>query len=106
MLTITEALADRSLFGAAHAFADLDSWKPWIVFLKAVYGEPLDSEELELFKRCTGRSAYNPPPGGWSEVACIVGRQAGKTRVCSLIVARIGETSSGFPMSDKPCSGK
>jgi hypothetical protein len=68
------------------------------VFLSAVYGLPLDSEGVDLFKRCTGRSAYDPPEGGWPEVACIVGRQAGKTRVCSLIVSH--ESALAEPSRD------
>jgi hypothetical protein len=86
-VNIIEALKDRSLFGASPIFADLTSWNPWLVFLSAVYGLPLDSEGVDLFKRCTGRSSYDPPEGGWPEVACIVGRQAGKTRVASLLVS-------------------
>jgi hypothetical protein len=86
-VNIVDALQDRSLFGASPIFADLTTWNPWLVFLSAVYGLPLDPEGVDLFKRCTGRSTYDPPEGGWPEVACIVGRQAGKTRVASLLVS-------------------
>jgi len=86
-MNIIEALHDPALFGASPAFADLDTWKPWLTFLSAVYGLPLDAEGRSLFCECTGRSTYDPPPGGWPEIICIVGRQAGKTRVCSLIVS-------------------
>ncbi len=89
-MNIIEALKDRSLLGASPVFADLATWKPWLVFLSAVYGLPLDSEGVELFKRCTGRSAYDPPPDGWPEVACVVGRQAGKTSLQ-------GSTASSWP---------
>ena len=97
-MNIIEALKDRSLLGASPVFADLMTWKPWLVFLSAVYGLPLDSESVDLFRRCTGRSTYNPPEGGWPEVACIVGRQAGKTRVCSLIVSH--ESALAEPSRD------
>jgi hypothetical protein len=86
-MNIIEALHDPALFGASPAFTDLESWKPWLTFLSAVYGLPLDAEGEALFCECTGRSKYDPPEGGWPEVVCIVGRQAGKTRVCSLIVS-------------------
>ncbi len=75
------------LFGWHPAFRDVGSWSTWLVFLKAVYGLPLDVDEEATFKRFTGRSVYAPPPGGWSEVACITGRQSGKTRLASLICA-------------------
>jgi hypothetical protein len=86
-MNIVTALEDRRLFGASPAFAAAASWSPWLVFLKATYGLSLDPQEVELFCECTGRDRYVPPPGGWPEVACIVGRQAGKTRISSLIVA-------------------
>jgi hypothetical protein len=87
-ITIIDAIESKHLFGSSPAFHDLASWRPWLTFLRCVYGLPLvDSEERTLFSKCTGRTVYDPPPGGWREVACIVGRQSGKTRVASLIVA-------------------
>jgi hypothetical protein len=85
-ITIVQALCDKALFGAHPAFADLVTWKVWLIFLKATYGLPLDDDdEVEVFKSCTGRSNYSPPPGGWKECVCIVGRQAGKTLTAALI---------------------
>ena len=78
-MNIAEALEDRKLLGASPAFADLSTWRPWQTFLRATYGLPLDDEGVELFKRCTGRSCYDPPPGGWPEVVNSTARQAGKT---------------------------
>ncbi len=86
MLTIIDALGDPQLFGASPVFADLSSWRPWIVFLKATYGLAMDPEEVETFKQCTGRSSYDPPPGGWPEIVGDTGRQAGKTRAASALV--------------------
>ncbi|HYN08040.1 MAG TPA: hypothetical protein VES67_11670 [Vicinamibacterales bacterium] len=86
-LTIVEALRDRSLFGALPAFADLSSWGAWLVFLKATYGLPLDEAEVKVFCQHTGRSAYEPPAGGWREVVAVVGRQSGKTRIAATIAA-------------------
>ena len=85
VVTILDAIRDRGLLGAVTAFSDLSTWGPWLTFLAAVYGLPLDSEGLELFKRCTGRSRYDPPPGGWREVVAIPARQSGKTRIASAI---------------------
>jgi len=57
------------------------------VFLRAAYGLPMRVSEQEIFRRHTGRSEYKPPTGGWAEVACIVGRQSGKSRVAALIAS-------------------
>lgn len=86
-LSIIEALKDRNLFGGLPAFRDLSTWCPWLVFLRAAYGLPLDRDDLDLFKRHTGRTKYDPPAGGYPEVCCIVGRQSGKTRIASTIAA-------------------
>lgn len=84
---MVDALADRNLFGGLAAFSDLTTWRPWLAFLRAVYGLPLDADDLEMFKRHTGRTMYDPPLGGFPEVCCIVGRQSGKTRVAATIAA-------------------
>jgi hypothetical protein len=65
------------LLGASAAFRALGSWSRWLVSLKAVYGLPLTPSEAAIFQRHTGRD-YSPPPGGWPEVVCVVGRQSGK----------------------------
>jgi len=67
------------------AFRDLSTWTAWLAFLAATYGLPLDPDGLEVFRQHTGRSEYNPPPGGWSEVVCIVGCQSGKSRIAATI---------------------
>ena len=85
--SIIDALEDVNLFGGLAGFRDLSTWRAWLVFLKAAYGLPLDADEVETFKRHTGRSRYDPPPGGYPEVACLVGRQSGKTRIAALIAA-------------------
>ena len=86
-MNIVEAISDRNLLGASPAFHDITPWRRWLVFLAALFGLPLDAEGEALFRKATGRSVYDPPPGGWREVVAIVGRQAGKTRVGASIVA-------------------
>lgn len=86
-LTIVEALEDPGLLGGLPAFRDLATWGPWLTFLRAVYGLPMKATDIELFKRHTGRSRYEPPAGGFPEVVCVVGRQSGKTRIASTIAA-------------------
>lgn len=85
--TIIGYLTDAGLLGALPCFADLSSWRNWLVFLKAAYGLDLDESETATFRMHTGRVLYNPPKGGWSEVVCITGRQSGKTRIGGAVVA-------------------
>jgi len=84
-LTIIDALEDPQLFGGLPAFKDLSTWTAWLVFLKALYGLPLSKDEVAIFCERTGRAIYDPPQGGWREVAAIVGRQSGKTRISATI---------------------
>jgi hypothetical protein len=86
-LTIVQALRDENLFGAHPTFEDLEPWSRWIVFLKALYGLPLEGEDLDIFRHHTGRTVYAPPEGGYHEAACIVGRQSGKSRIATLIAS-------------------
>lgn len=83
-MTFLEAFRDPLLFGAA--FREPESWRAWETFASAAYGLALDAEGRALFAACTGRP-YDPPPGGWREVVCVVGRQAGKTRFGAALVA-------------------
>lgn len=53
--------------------------------LKAVYGLPLDSDELDLWRQCTGRESYPGQPYG--EVTVIAGARAGKdSRIAAPVV--------------------
>jgi hypothetical protein len=84
--TIIDMIQDRNLLGALPAFHSLTSCRRWLVFLAAMYGLPLDQEQLKIFRHHTGRAAYAPPPGGYPTVVLIVGRQSGKTWVASTIL--------------------
>src|SRR5262245_56577118 len=84
-MNIIEALRDPRLFGGTPTFRDLSTWRRWLVFLSAVYGLPLSSEEQATFRRFTGRTVYAPPRGGWREAVAVVGRQSGKTRVAGVV---------------------
>jgi hypothetical protein len=82
---IVDALRDPHGFGGLACFRNLTSWSRWLVFLKAVYGLPLDTDELEIFQHHTGRTA--PLPGGYPVAVVIVGRQSGKTRIAGTVAA-------------------
>jgi hypothetical protein len=77
---------------------DWSTWRASRVLLSALYGRPLDAEGEALFCKCTGRTTYAPPPEGWREVAAIVGRQAGKTKLGALVVCL--EAAFAEPVKD------
>lgn len=93
-MNVIEAISDANLFGGFCEFRDLSTWGPWLVFLKSTYGMVLDEDEQKVFCEHTGRTEYDPPKGGWPEVVAVVGRQSGKTRISSLIVAYEAATTS------------
>ena len=80
-MTILESLADANLFG--RTLKGADSWKPWLTFLKAVYGLPMSDDDLRRFHRHTGRE--EPRSGGYPEAVCVVGCQSGKSQVAALV---------------------
>ena len=80
VLSIVDACQDQDLFADWFKGA---SWASWFVFLRVMFGLPLDEAGLELFKRCTGRSA--PSPGGYLEASLICGRRGGKSLILGLI---------------------
>ena len=82
-LTIIDALEDPRLFGGLPAFRDLTTWRPWIAWLRCVYGLPMGAEDLEIFRAHTGRQ--HPRKGGYPEAVCIVGCQSGKSNIAALV---------------------
>lgn len=92
-MNIIEALRDPLLFGGMPGFKDLASWGRWIVFLKCLYGVPLDGPEEDAIYRHHTERRRAPPPGGFPEAVAIVGRQSGKTRIAGTIV---GYEASGL----------
>jgi len=83
--TIIEALDDPNLLGGVPEFRELKSWEPWLTFLSGMYGLPMGPRNVERFLHHTGRTKYEPPPGGYKEVVLIVGVQSGKSRICSAV---------------------
>lgn len=80
-MTIIDAIHDPQLF--RPLFKNLDTWQPWLTFLKAFYGLPMDAADIERFRRHTGRHA--PRPGGYPEAGAIVGCQSGKSQIANLV---------------------
>ena len=80
---IIEAMNSPEFF--QPAFKDLSTWENWMIFLKSLYGLPLNENELKIFQDCTGRDRANPE--GYKEIYSVCGRRGGKSRISALIAA-------------------
>ena len=81
-MNIIESILDPKLLGGA--FKDLATWRPWIVFLKALFGLDIqDSEDLKLLRDCTDLAM--PPKERVRECSAICGRRSGKSFVSAVI---------------------
>lgn len=78
--TILDAMADPALFGRVFRGA---SWDVWRVLLRALFGLALSGEELETFRRHTGRQT--PPEAPAREAWLVVGRRGGKSLIAALV---------------------
>src|SRR5690349_9617674 len=47
------------------------------VFLRCLYGLPLDDQQLDIYAKATGNAAYSPRE--FRESTCIAGRRSGKS---------------------------
>jgi len=87
-ITVTDAIRDENLLGHLPCFREVATWAAWLVFLRALYGLPMDADDLKRFEQHTGRTT--PRPGGYAEAVAIVGRQAGKSQITSALAAYEG----------------
>ena len=60
-----------------------EDWAAWRAILKAAFALPLTPEELETFRRLTGREI--PPTRQVSELWFCVGRRGGKSTIAALV---------------------
>ncbi len=79
--TIIDACNSPALF--SRWFKHPKTWAGWFTFLRALFGLPLDADQLVLFHHCTGRSV--PPPVGINEAWLVVGRRGGKSLILALV---------------------
>jgi hypothetical protein len=89
-----ECLDHPALFG--KWFAD-DSWAPWRVIERAIFGLPMPEADMPLFTELTGR--VDPPTRQASEVWVIAGRRTAKSRKAATIatyMATIGAEVMGY----------
>jgi hypothetical protein len=80
--TLRKALSDPRLLGNAITG---DSWAGWRSLLLAAMGEPLEPDELEHFRRLTGRQ--EAPAERVHELWAIIGRRGGKSRAIAVLCA-------------------
>ena len=79
-MNIVEALNHPKLFKGLFA---APSWRPWIIFLKALFALPLADDELETFQHHTDRRTAPLRP--FREACLVVGRRGGKSRLLALV---------------------
>jgi hypothetical protein len=83
--SILDAMDEPRLWGGW--FRRPETWRPWRVFLAALFGLPLSEDELAFYRECTGRE--DPPAGGTTEAWLVCGRRAGKSFVLALVAVYI-----------------
>ncbi len=81
MNDIIRAINDPNLFG--RWFKNPESWRSWVVFLRALFGLPMDAAEVEIFRKHTGRE--NCPQMPASEAWLVCGRRSGKSFIAALV---------------------
>jgi hypothetical protein len=79
--TIFDVVKNKSLW--APWFRDPATWRVWFVFLRVLFGLPLEAGDVEVFRECTGRSDI--PTAGFFEAWLICGRRSGKSFILALI---------------------
>ena len=82
-MNIIEAIEDPRLFGDMGF--DAPSWAPWRTFLAALWALPMDAEQLETYRKHTGRTEPPKAPSRYAELAS--GRRGGKTRMLALVAS-------------------
>ncbi len=79
-MTILDAMRDRALFGSWFSG---ESWDAWRAFLAAAFALEMTPEQLEVYRRHTGRETLPTSPA--RETWTIAGRRGGKSRIAALV---------------------
>lgn len=80
-MNIIQAIQDRNLFRSL--FKDPESWHSWTVYLSSLFGLPIDAEDMNLFRQCSGLTS--PPVERVRESYVICGRRSGKSFISAII---------------------
>jgi Phage Terminase len=81
LLPPDRVLADKELLGAA--LGDQSTWRTWFAILKAIYAQPLNTEDREIFNTVAG--GRSPPTRRVREGWIIAGRRSAKSRMAAAI---------------------
>jgi hypothetical protein len=79
-MNILQALDDPKVFGS---YFKAETWRPWRVFLAALFGLPLTSQQLAIYRKYTGRSTSSATP--LNEAWLCIGRRGGKSFILAVI---------------------
>jgi hypothetical protein len=79
-VNILQAIADPKVF-AGHFRGS--SWNAWRVFLATLFALPMTADEVELYRKHTGRTA--PPTVPSHEAWLCIGRRGGKSFILAVI---------------------
>jgi hypothetical protein len=82
-VTILDAIHDDNLF--RPLFKNLETWRTWLVVLKAMFALQMTEEEKALFTHLTDRKAEARPLQQVQECWLVVGRRGGKSFIVALI---------------------
>lgn len=86
-MNVIEAIKDKEIF-RPFLGEELQSWRGWMIALRALYGLPIRSERgQELVQSCTGRDIAELPEDGFNAAIFLVGRRSGKSRIAAVIGA-------------------
>ena len=84
LVSILEAIDDPNLF---QPWFKGESWDCWRAFLATLFGEALEGDKLDAYRRHTGRK--QPPNFQAKEGWLIVGRRGGKSLIAALVAVYI-----------------
>jgi hypothetical protein len=84
-MNLLQACEDPNLF--QPWFREPATWRAWFAFLRALFGLPLEGEDLDVYRRCTGRT--DAPAGPAKEAWLVCGRRAGKSFMLALLAVYI-----------------
>ncbi len=71
---------DPALFGP---WFKGNTWNAWRAFLAALFGLPMNAEQVALYRKHTGRTT--PPTQQFREARLLCGRRAGKSLIAALL---------------------
>ena len=88
-MNIIEAIRDPNIFEPFLRYRDgLETWRPWMVALRVVYGLPIVARSSrKLIRECTGRDPGKLPSNGFDTALFLTGRRSGKSRIAAVVGA-------------------